>query len=57
MATNMSNLTSAQQAVVNQIIAAGQQSGTPNVVIQAAINIANAEASFILGRQNPKGVT
>lgn len=46
MASNMKNLTSAQQAIVNKIITTGQQLGAPNVVIQAAVNIANAESDF-----------
>ncbi len=53
MALNMNNLTSAQQAIVNQIIATGQQLGTPNIVIQAAINIANAESAFNPLAPNP----
>jgi hypothetical protein len=46
MATNMNQLIPEQQAVVNKIIAAGQQLGASNTVIMAAVNIANAESAF-----------
>jgi len=46
MATNMNSLSPAQQAMVDKIIASGQQVGAPNVVIQAAVIIANAESDF-----------
>jgi trimeric autotransporter adhesin len=46
MATPMNQLTPAQQAIVNQIIAAGQQLGVSNEVIMAAVNFANAESAF-----------
>jgi hypothetical protein len=37
MATNMSNLTPAQQAIVDQIVATGQQLGASSAVIEAAV--------------------
>lgn len=46
MAVGMTKLSSSQQQMVNKIIDAGKKAGAPDVVIQAALNIANAESSF-----------
>ncbi len=52
MATNMNSLTPSQQDIVNQIITQGQALGAPDVVIEAVINMANAESGFKADAQN-----
>ena len=46
MAVNMNSLTPSQLDIVNQIITQGQALGAPDVVIEALINMANAESNF-----------
>ena len=46
MAVDMTKLSLGQQQKVNKIIDAGKKLGVPDVVIQAAVNIANAESTF-----------
>ncbi len=53
MAANLNNLTPVQQAMVNQIIQTGVSNGDNLEVIQAAVNIANAESDFNPLAQNP----
>ena len=43
----MTKLSQSEQQMVNKIIDAGKQLGVPDVMIQAALNIANAESSFL----------
>ena len=49
MAVSMSNLSASQKAIVNKIISAGKSLGLTDVVIEAAVNIANAESTFDTG--------
>ncbi len=46
MATSMNNLTPDQLNIVNQIIDQGHAIDAPNIVIEALINMANAESDF-----------
>ena len=48
MAIEIAKANAGQQDLINKIIAAGKKIGTPDVVIQAAINIANAESGFVV---------
>ncbi len=46
MSADMTKLSQSQQQMVNKIIDAGKKLGVPDVVIQATLNIANAESNF-----------
>ena len=46
MALDMTRLNQSQQLMANKIIDAGRKLGVPDVLLQAALNIANAESSF-----------
>ena len=55
MASQMNNLSQSQLAIVNKIISQGQSIGAPDTVIQAVINIANAESDFTPSAPNANG--
>ena len=46
MASDMNRLTPNQSNIMNDIIDQGHSLGAPNVVIEALINMANAESDF-----------
>lgn len=53
MATDMTKISQQQQSIVNQIIQTGRNIGASDRVIQAAVNIANAESDLGVNLRNP----